>query len=163
MHYAKINKADIANGPGVRVSLWVSGCKHRCKGCFNPETWNFNYGQEFTDETIDEILKALEPEYIAGLSILGGEPLDPDNYWEVAFLVHKVKAKYPNKTIWIYTGYEYHNVYHLAIMDEIDVLVDGRFIEELKDISLKFRGSRNQRLIDLSKTFDNDYPVLWEE
>ena len=149
MNYSKINKTDIANGTGVRVSLFVSGCRNRCKGCFNPETWNFNYGQEFTFKTFLELSVALDPAYIDGLTILGGEPLEPENLDVVTAICASVRRADPDKTIWVYTGYLYEDLKDLEIMDYIDVLVDGRFIEEEKDISLKFRGSRNQRIINV--------------
>ena len=149
MKYGKINKTDIANGPGVRVSLFVSGCRNRCKGCFNPETWSFNYGEEYTSETWYEILYAMDPDYIAGLSILGGDPFEPENIETVTDLCKDIKRAYPDKTIWIYTGYLYEDLKDLEIMEYIDVLVDGPFIEAQKDITLKFRGSKNQRIIDV--------------
>ena len=149
MRYGKINKTDVANGPGVRVSLFVSGCRNQCKGCFNSETWSFDYGEAFTLRTIDEILKALDKPYISGLSILGGEPFEPENIIGVFELCRQVKKKYPDKTIWIYTGYLYEDFKDLPIMEYIDVLVDGPFIEALKDILLKFKGSSNQRIIDV--------------
>lgn len=149
MRYGKINKTDIANGPGVRVSLFVSGCRNRCKGCFNPETWSFDYGESFTMRTIEEILEALSPDYIAGLSILGGDPFESENILGVLELCYEAKRLYPDKTIWIYTGYLYEDLKDLPIMEYIDVLVDGPFIEALKDISLKFKGSSNQRIIDV--------------
>lgn len=149
MKYGKINKTDIANGPGVRVSLFVSGCRNRCKGCFNPETWSFDYGEPFTMRTIEEILEALSPDYIAGLSILGGDPFEPENSVGVYEICRQAKERYPDKTIWIYTGYLYEDFKDLPIMEYIDVLVDGPFIEALKDISLKFKGSSNQRIIDV--------------
>lgn len=152
MKYGKINKTDIANGTGVRVTLFVSGCERRCKGCFNPETWNFNYGEVFTSETLDEILEAMAPDYISGLTILGGEPLHSQNFLWVSWICAKVKLAYPNKTIWVYTGDTYENFSYLSMLDYVDVIVDGAFIEEEKDLSLKFRGSRNQRIIDVKAT-----------
>lgn len=149
MHYGKINPIDIANGTGVRVSLFVSGCRNRCKGCFNPETWSFNYGKPFEVQAVREILEALTPEYISGLTILGGDPFEPENIEILTTLCFMVKSGFPNKTIWIYTGYLYEDFKDREIMSYIDVLVDGRFIEAQKDISLKFRGSSNQRLIDV--------------
>ena len=149
MRYGKINKADIANGTGVRVSLFVSGCRNRCKGCFNPETWNFEYGQKYTVKTLDEIIKALDHDYISGLTILGGDPFEPENLPIVTGLALAVKYFFKNKTVWVYTGYNYEDFKDHEIMDYIDVLVDGRFIEAQKDISLKFRGSKNQRIIDV--------------
>ena len=154
MKYGRIKKTDIANGTGVRVSLFVSGCRNHCKGCFNPETWDFNYGKEYTNETKKEILDALAPDYISGLSILGGEPLEPENYIDVMDLCYTVKNTYPKKTIWLYTGYnfEYFERYSPGILSFIDVMVDGKFREDLKDISLKFKGSSNQRIIDVKKS-----------
>lgn len=149
MRYGKINKTDIANGPGVRVSLFVSGCRNRCKGCFNPETWSFDYGEPYTLWTGEEILDALNPKYITGLSILGGDPFEPENIETVTDLCRMVKKFFPSKTIWIYTGYLYEDLKDLEIMDYIDVLVDGPFIESEKDLRLAFRGSKNQRIIDV--------------
>lgn len=162
MYYGKINKTDIANGTGVRVSLFVSGCRNRCKGCFQPETWNFNYGKPFDIETVTEILEALSPEHISGLTVLGGDPLEPENYTSVLHLCKTVKRFYPNKTIWIYTGYSYEAYAYSELMEYIDVLVDGKFIEELKDITLKFKGSSNQRIIDIQKTRETGEVVLYE-
>ena len=158
MNYALIRKNDIANGPGVRVSLFVSGCRHHCKGCFNPETWNFSYGKPFTDETIEEILQALKPEYISGLSLLGGEPFEPENQESLLHLTTLVRAAYPEKSIWLYSGFSFSLLSQgkigtsetcLALLGNIDVLVDGTFKEELKDASLLFRGSSNQNIIDV--------------
>ena len=163
MNYAAIKKTDVANGPGIRVSLFVSGCTHACKGCFNREAWDFKYGQEFTEETEKEILKALAPDYIRGLSVLGGEPMEPQNRVTVLELLRKVKAAYPTKDIWCYIGYDYEKDLlqwereeQTAVVTEllglIDVLVDGEFVEEKKNLRLAFRGSENQRLIDMKKT-----------
>jgi anaerobic ribonucleoside-triphosphate reductase activating protein len=153
MHYAKINKHDIANGPGVRVSLFVSGCRNHCKGCFNPETWNFEYGKKFIfPGTVIELKKALEPDYIKGLTILGGDPFEPENLEHVTRICNWAKTIFPNKSIWVYTGYLYEDFKNYEIMNYIDVLVDGPFIEAEKDISLAFRGSRNQRIIDVQKS-----------
>lgn len=149
MRYGKINTVDIANGPGVRVSLFVSGCRNRCKGCFNPETWSFDYGEPYTLWTGEEILDALNPKYITGLSILGGDPFEPENIETVTDLCRMVKKFFPDKTIWIYTGYLYEDLKDLEIIDYIDVLVDGPFIESEKDLRLAFRGSKNQRIIDV--------------
>ena len=170
MNYAAIKKTDVANGPGVRVSLFVSGCTHGCKGCFNSEAWDFGYGNPYTKETEKEILKALEPDYIRGLSLLGGEPLDPRNRKEVLSLVQKVRFMYPRKDIWCYTGYDYEkDLLPLAGQGEetissllplIDVLVDGEFVEELKNLKLAFRGSENQRLIDVEETLRQKKVVL---
>lgn len=161
MYYGRINKTDIANGPGVRVSLFVSGCRNRCKGCFNPETWSFNYGKEFTLKTLIEIDKALEPDYIDGLTILGGDPFEPENIETVTAICKKLAIEHRLKTIWIYTGYKYEDIKDFEIMDYIDVLVDGPFIESLKDISLQFRGSSNQRIIDIPATRRSGEIKLW--
>lgn len=158
MYFGAIKKIDIANGEGVRVSLFVSGCRNCCKGCFQKETWDFCYGKEFTQDTQEEILEALKPDYIAGLSVLGGEPFEEENQEVLAAFLKKVKEIFPNKDIWCYTGYVYdvdllpedgrkHTPYTQTMLDCIDVLVDGPFVEELKDISLLFRGSRNQRIL----------------
>lgn len=165
MRYGRINKTDIANGPGVRVSLFVSGCRNHCKGCFNPETWDFNYGKVFGLEVIRDISVALEQDYIEGLSILGGDPFEPENIELITDLCYFAKTFYPSKTIWIYTGYIYERVSlkYPKILDYIDVLVDGPFIENLKDISLQFRGSSNQRIIDVKATRDAGEVVLWEQ
>ncbi|WP_461810690.1 anaerobic ribonucleoside-triphosphate reductase activating protein [Faecalimonas sp.] len=161
MNYGNIKKHDIADGPGVRVSLFVSGCTHHCKGCFNSETWDFNYGQPYTSETEKEILKAMEPGYISGFTLLGGEPFEPENQKVLVGLLKNIRAKFPDKSIWCYTGYTYDvdlikdGKVHIDVTDEmlsyIDVLVDGEFIEDKKDLLLEFRGSSNQRLIDLDK------------
>lgn len=158
MYYGNIKYYDISNGDGVRTSLFVSGCNHHCKGCFNEVAWDFDYGKEFSYNTLKEILDSLKPDYIAGLSILGGEPLDYKNINAVSTIVEVVRKSFPNKSIWVYTGYTYeellerNNLFTSLILNKIDVLVDGKFIEELKDISLKFRGSSNQRIIDMNKT-----------
>lgn len=162
MNYAAIKPVDIANGEGVRVSLFVSGCRHHCKNCFNPQTWNFCYGNAFSEQTIDDIIQQLSPDYVTGLTVLGGEPLEPENQAAVKKLIAHVKQQYPNKTIWVYTGFvletellgesRAHTQDIFDILSQIDVLVDGRFMEELKDITLKFRGSSNQRIIDMQKT-----------
>lgn len=162
MHYGKIKAVDIANGPGVRVSLFVSGCRNHCKGCFQPETWSFDYGEPYTLWTGEEILDALNPRYISGLSILGGDPFEPENIGEVTDLCRDVKRYYPGKSIWIYTGYLWEDLKDLEIMQYIDVLVDGPFIEVEKDLSLRFRGSRNQRIIDVQKSRAADRAVLYE-
>ena len=161
MNYANIKKYDIADGPGVRVSLFVSGCRHHCKGCFNYEAWDFEYGRPYTAETETEILEALKPGYIAGLTLLGGEPFEPENQVELVTLLRKVRETYPEKSIWSYTGYVYDKDLvpggraYTDVTDEmlsyLDVLVDGPFVEELKDITLQFRGSSNQRIIKMDK------------
>lgn len=161
MNYATIKEFDVANGPGIRTSLFVSGCMHACKGCFNEEIWDFKAGQEFTEETINKIIELLKRDFIKGLTLLGGEPLDPKNQEEVCKLVIRVKEEVPDKTIWCYSGYTYEYItnimckklpYTRKILDNIDVLVDGKFILDLLDLKLKFRGSANQRVIDLRKT-----------
>ena len=163
MNYGTIKNLDIANGEGIRVSLFVSGCTHHCKNCFNPETWNFDYGQQFTEETIHHILTLLEPNHIAGLTLLGGEPLHPNNQQKVSEIIKAVRAKFGNKkTIWCYTGYTYEHL-PKELMSNIDVLVDGLYVEELKDISLKFRGSSNQRIIDVQKTLQSNKIILYSK
>ena len=171
MHIAEIKKTDIANGEGVRVSLFVSGCTRRCKNCFNSVAWDFEYGRPFIPELQEEVLAALSPDYIAGLSLLGGEPFEPSNQKGLLPFIREFKLRFPQKTIWCYTGYTFDN----GIMKEvqanceetrellslIDVLVDGPFIEELKDIRLKFRGSSNQRVIDMKRTLEAGNVVLY--
>lgn len=159
MYYGTIKACDIANGPGVRVTLFVSGCRNCCRGCFNPDTWDFQYGQPFTEETREEILRLLAPEYIQGFTLLGGEPFEPENQPEAAGLLKRIRKTYPQKDIWCYTGYLYdadlirggkvYTEYTDEMLSCIDVLVDGPFREEEKDLSLVFRGSRNQRIIKL--------------
>lgn len=163
MNYGKINKRDIANGPGVRVSLFVSGCRNRCKGCFNPETWSFDYGDPFTSVTLVEILTALMPKHISGLSILGGDPFEPENRSTVTAICSWAKQVHPTKTLWIYTGYLYEDLKDLDVMRCVDVLVDGPFIESEKDLRLAFRGSRNQRIIDVQASRRTGSVVLWEK
>ena len=172
MNFGSIKKRDIANGWGVRVSLFVSGCRRHCKNCFNPETWNFGYGSPFTAETEQELLDALSPGFINGLTVLGGEPFEPENQRELLPLLRQVKKRFPNKDIWCFTGGTLEK--DLApdgqnycgtteeMLQLIDVLVDGAFIEELKDITLQFRGSSNQRLIDLPRTLRENHIVLWQ-
>lgn len=172
MFYGEIKKCDIANGEGVRVSLFVSGCTHHCPGCFNEATWDFCYGKEFTEETEEEILKALEPGYINGLSLLGGEPFEPRNQEALVPFLRRVRERYPEKNIWCYSGYLYDREllsesrarceYTDEMLSMLDVLVDGRFVESLKDITLVFRGSSNQRIIDVKKSLDRGEIVLWE-
>jgi len=169
MKYANIKKHDIANGPGVRVSLFVSGCNHHCKGCFNSIAWDFNYGNEFTNETIDEIIKSLDKNYIEGLSLLGGEPLEEVNQPSVLQLIKKVKETLPNKTIWLYSGFTYEEIIDMKtleikdILNNIDVLVDGKFEIDLYDPALFFRGSSNQRIIDVKETLQNKKIILHEK
>ncbi|MCK9170435.1 MAG: anaerobic ribonucleoside-triphosphate reductase activating protein [Treponema sp.] len=158
MNYGNIKRTDIANGEGVRVSLFVSGCRNCCKGCFNKETWNFTFGTIFTKKTEDDLLAALAPDYISGLTVLGGEPFEEENQRALLPFLKRVRTVYPEKTIWCYTGYVYdtdlkpvdgrkHCEATDQILSQIDVLVDGPYIEELRDISLQFRGSRNQRIL----------------
>lgn len=159
MHYGNIKKIDVADGEGVRVSLFVSGCRNACPGCFNPETWNFKFGKEFTDETEDEIIQALKPEHIQGFSLLGGEPFEEENQKVLAPFLEKLKTIYPKKDIWCWTGYildkdlqsgqRKHTEYTDRMLKCIDVLVDGPFIQEKKNLMLEFRGSENQRIIHL--------------
>ncbi|MDE7446411.1 MAG: anaerobic ribonucleoside-triphosphate reductase activating protein [Lachnospiraceae bacterium] len=160
MKYSDIKFYDIANGLGVRTSLFVSGCTHRCKGCFNEVTWDFNYGKDFTEDTIAEILKSVEPKYIRGLSLLGGEPMEFSNQRALLPLLRQFKAQFPQKDIWCYTGYTYETDLldpdgraHCEVTDEflsyVDILVDGEFNQDLYDVSLKFRGSRNQRVLQI--------------
>lgn len=162
MNFGKLNKTDIANGPGVRVSLFVSGCRNRCKGCFNPETWDFDYGEKYTADTFVEICSALRADHIAGLSILGGDPFEPENRLEVEATCATIKQNYPTKNIWIYTGYLYEDLKDLPVMRFVDVLVDGPFIESEKDLRLAFRGSRNQRIIDVQASRRAGSVVLWK-
>ena len=162
MHYGEIKNCDIANGEGVRVTLFVSGCTNHCKGCFQPQTWDFTYGRPFTKETEEQILSLLAPSYINGLTLLGGEPFEPDNQRALVPFLRRVRERYPRKTIWGFSGFTYEALTtegthpRCEVTDEmlslLDVLVDGRFVAELKDISLRFRGSSNQRLIDLNAT-----------
>ena len=172
MNYATIKPFDVANGPGVRVSLFVSGCTHRCKGCFNEEAWDFSYGEEFTDSSLQRILEALKPSYIKGFSLLGGEPFEPRNQKVLADVLEKIKEAYPEKDIWCYTGYIYEkdllsgrlcdkNITE-KMLRNIDILVDGKFVEELKNLKLRFKGSENQRIIDLKKTEETGIITLWE-
>lgn len=143
---------DIANGPGVRVSLFVSGCRNRCPGCFNPETWNFNYGQEFTWETLHEIEELLKNPNISGLSILGGDPFEPENIKWVETLCAYVKRNCPDRDIWLWSGYDFLDFIDYPIMSYLDVMIDGRYEADKKDLMLSYRGSRNQRVIDVQKS-----------
>lgn len=152
MHYGVIKKFDIANGPGVRVSLFVSGCRNHCKGCFNSETWDFNYGKEFIFETVKEISDLLNDSNIRGLSILGGDPFEPENQECVKKLCEYVRKNNPGKDIWVWTGYKIENLLGNPILELIDILVDGPFIESRKDLRLKYRGSNNQRVIDVQNS-----------
>ncbi len=171
MFYGEIKKTDVANGTGVRVSLFVSGCTHRCKGCFNPDTWNFCFGKEYTIETEEEIIEALKPSYIEGLSLLGGEPFEPENQKALVKLLKRIRQELPEKNIWCYSGYTFEELTGkkesraftdttLEMLSLIDTLVDGEFVEELKDISLKFRGSSNQRIIDVKESLESNTAVI---
>lgn len=171
MYYGEIKCSDIANGIGVRISLFVSGCTRQCEGCFNKETWDFKYGKPFKEEVEDFIIKKLAPSHIKGLTVLGGEPMEYANQKDLLPFLQKVKETYPNKSIWCFTGYELDTdilgrmvdecEYTRPLLECIDVLVDGRFIEELKDITLRFRGSSNQRIIDVKETLAAGEIVLW--
>ena len=172
MHYADIKPHDIANGPGVRVSLFVSGCTHHCPGCFNQEAWDFNYGKEFTVETENQILEDLAPDYIKGLSLLGGEPLEQANQRGLLPLLRKVKARYPQKEIWCYSGSSFDKDVLTRMLPNwpetkeflsyIDILVDGEFVEDEKDPGLRFRGSGNQRIIRVQDSLQSNKVVLWD-
>ena len=153
MRYNKIRKMDIANGPGVRVSIFMQGCEFHCKNCFNSETWGFDGGEEFTDETIEKVLNACDKEYIEGLSILGGEPMHPKNIEGTTKLAKAFKEKFPNKTLWAWSGFKYENyLKDKPVMNYVDVLVDGQYVDELHNPTLKWRGSSNQRVIDVPKS-----------
>ena len=175
MYYGAIKKNDIADGPGVRVTLFVSGCTHHCEDCFQPETWNFEYGTLYTDAVTEEIIEAMKPAYVAGFTLLGGEPFEPANQRVLIDVLRKVKAAYPDKNVWCYSGYLYDELSgqiagtgraRCEVTDEmlsmIDVLVDGEFEKDKRSLMLKFRGSENQRLIDLNKTREQSEVVLWE-
>lgn len=172
MHYATIKNCDIANGPGVRVSLFVSGCTHHCKGCFNEVAWDFEYGEPFTQETVDSILEMLKPNYVRGLTILGGEPFEPQNQGAIVELLRAIKEKYPDKNIWAFSGYLFEKITSGTLGDwaitkeylsYLDVLVDGPFVEEKKNLNLRFRGSENQRLIDVTASLRENKIVLWHD
>ena len=171
MNYADIKQYDVANGPGIRISLFVSGCNHHCKGCFNEEAWDFNYGKPFTDETIDTIIEYLNNPHIAGLTLLGGEPMEPVNQKALLPLVKRVKDTYPDKSIWCFTGFRFDDDILSKMYDNVpetkellarfDVMVDGKFIEELKSVSLVFKGSSNQRTIMVQESLQKGEIVLW--
>ena len=181
MYYGALKKTDIANGPGVRVSLFVSGCTHHCKECFNPETWNFTFGEEYTDKVMKEILEALRPDYIQGITILGGEPFEPANQRGLLSLYHAIREQYPDKTIWVYTGFYLGDDFKLydllqtgdmairaqtpffeELLAQIDILVDGRYDYRKRNIALNFRGSENQRIIDVRRSLSEKKIVLAE-
>lgn len=173
MNYATIKNCDIANGPGVRVSLFVSGCTHRCKGCFNEIAWDFDYGTPFTQETMNAIVDMLAPDYVKGLTLLGGEPFEPQNQQAIVELLRQVKAAHPNKSVWAFSGYLFDRdilaqklgpwEITREYLSYLDVLVDGPFVMEKKDLSLRFRGSSNQRLIDVPASLVTGEIVLWED
>jgi anaerobic ribonucleoside-triphosphate reductase activating protein len=173
MNYATIKWYDISNGPGVRVSLYVSGCRNHCKNCFNPETWDFNYGQPFTKEVEEQIIKGLDHDFIKGFTLLGGDPFEPENQKVLAPFLKRLRKVYPNKSFWCFTGYDYEADLLTGkkgdindVMDMLsclDVLVDGRFVEELKDLNLRFKGSSNQRTILVQQSLKTDEVVLWDE
>ena len=170
MNYAQIKRVDVANGPGVRVSLFVSGCPHHCAGCFNPETWDFTFGAKFEPQQEKEILQSLQPTHIQGLSLLGGEPFAPENQQTVLNLVRAVRRELPEKDIWCYTGYLFENLRDGVVGDcsqlllnELDVLVDGPFILDRKNLGLRFRGSDNQRIIRVKDSLAAGQICLWTE
>jgi len=170
MNYATIKNCDIANGPGVRVSLFVSGCTHRCPGCFNQVAWDFQYGEPFTEQTVSMILDMLRPSYIKGLTLLGGEPFEPENQEAVVQLLRRVKAELPEKSIWAFSGYLFEkDILSGRIGDTaeylsyLDVLVDGPFVEAKKNLNLRFRGSENQRLIDVKASLAEGKTILWDD
>lgn len=174
MHYANIKYCDISNGPGVRTSLFVSGCTHRCKNCFNAIAWDFSYGEMFTEDVQKKILDSCSPSYVAGLSLLGGEPMEPENQPALLAFVRRFKSVYPDKTIWCYSGYTWEQLTGKepsrcrcestdALLSCLDVLVDGEFVQDLHDISLRFRGSSNQRLIDVPATLSSGVVSPWTD
>lgn len=173
MNYGNIKYCDIADGEGVRTTLFVSGCSHHCAECFQPETWSFEFGEPFTDEVADKIIESLRPRYVDGLTLLGGEPMEPENQRALLPFVRRVREELPGKTIWCYTGDVYEDLTspestrRTEATDEllslIDVLVDGPFVATKHDVSLRFRGSSNQRIIDLAATREAGEPVLWED
>lgn len=167
MNYEKIDKCSVSNGLGVRTVLWVSGCDIHCKNCHNPQTWDFNSGIPFTEDTMQELLYDLSKPYIKGITLSGGHPLDPLNAPKVLEIVKRVKMVFPNKDIWIYSGYVWEDIIKDETLREImkytDVLVDGAYVDELRDISLAFRGSSNQRIIDVEKSLEQNKVILWQE
>lgn len=170
MNYATIKNCDIANGPGVRISLFVSGCTHRCPGCFNEVAWDFDYGEPFTDEVMDRILDMLRPAYIRGLTLLGGEPFEPQNQGAVVELLRRIKMEMPEKSIWAFSGYLFDKDILSGRLGDtseylsyLDVLVDGPFVEAKKNLSLRFRGSENQRIIDVPASLKSGEIILWQD
>lgn len=172
MYYGEIKNCDIANGAGVRVTLFVSGCTNHCEKCFQPQTWDFHYGQPFTAETEEMLFEMLSPTYIRGLTLLGGEPFEPENQRVLLSFIKKVRERYPQKDIWAFSGFTWEELHtngshpRCEVTDDmlalIDVLVDGRYVDSLRNISLRFRGSENQRLIDVKKTLESGEAVIWE-
>ena len=172
MHYGEIKVCDVANGPGVRVTLFVSGCTNRCEGCFQPQTWAFDFGKPFTAETENYILEQLAPSYIKGLTVLGGEPFEPSNQAALLPFLRRYKAQYPDKNLWMFSGFTFEEMttpgHHAncpetaEILNMVDVLVDGRFVLAQRDLTLRFRGSRNQRLLDMPATLKAGKATLWE-
>ena len=172
MNYADIKQYDVANGPGVRVSVFVSGCTHYCKGCFNKEAWDFSYGSPFTEETIEKVIEYMKPSYVKGVTILGGEPMEPQNQPGVLSLLKKVREVYPEKSIWLFSGYDFEKdiLGHMLetipetkeILSCLEVLVDGEFVEELKNLSLRFKGSSNQRTILVQESLEAGQVVLYD-
>lgn len=172
MNYAAIKPCDIANGPGVRVSLFVSGCTHHCPGCFQPETWDFQYGSPFTEDTVAQILDLLAPDHVEGLTLLGGEPMEPANREALLPLLDAVRQRYPKKSIWCYTGYTFESLRAGkpgpketidAMLSHLDVLVDGPFVEAKKNLNLRFRGSSNQRLVTIPSSISTGCTILWDD
>lgn len=173
MNYGTIKYFDIANGTGIRTSLFVSGCTHHCKGCFQPETWSFDFGQTFSENIQDQIIESLDPHYISGLAVLGGEPMEPTNQEALLPFLQKVRETHPEKTIWLYTGDTFedlidpksprHTIHTRALLECLSVMVDGRFEEDLKNIALRFRGSSNQRILDVPASLEAGNAVIWED
>lgn len=171
MNYADIKQFDVANGPGVRVSVFVSGCTHYCKGCFNEAAWDFSYGQPFTEETIETVVEYLKPSYVKGLTVLGGEPMEPQNQPGVLTLLRRVKEVYPEKSVWLFSGYDFEKDILGRMWEELpetkeilsylEVLVDGEFVEELKNLSLRFKGSSNQRTILVRESLEAGQVILY--
>ena len=172
MNFADIKQNDAANGPGIRVSLFVSGCRHMCKNCFNKDAWDFNYGEPYTEAETEKIIEAMRPDYIKGFSLLGGEPFEKENQAVLCEVLEKIRKAYPEKTIWCYTGYDFEKdllsgrLCDKMITDRmlscIDILVDGKFVEEKKNLKLRFKGSENQRIIDVKKSLQENRIILWE-
>lgn len=163
MNYQKITRYDVANGPGIRVVLWVSGCNHKCKGCHNAGTWDKLSGSPFTLETLTELLEYIDQPFIKGLTFSGGDPLYPDNREDVTLIAKIVKEAYPDKSIWLWTGYLYEDIQNLEVLDYIDVVVDGPYMEQLRDITLPYSGSSNQRVIDVRKSKESGKVTLYGE